>query len=233
MFNDVKKTTILQPQHQQVEQRKALVKIFHAEVETINKAANAISNSASVMDKQKCIEIIKQSLNSIERILQVSESEGSLFLRNTIKPIRSWYEQLLKLENVILKENKLVVVVPPIPENMIPVYISLFQAEGLNLAKWSMQVRSLAAYVQGRPIYSDQDQVLKLIRSKIDDSYDAYVVVAVKPEKIINSASRLDKQGNQLLTLQDHAIESKNIIEFVHQGKHYCFIENQLILQNQ
>lgn len=228
MLNSVKNTT--QTQYQQIEQRQSLVELIQAEIQAINKAAANILN-ADVLDKQESVAVIKQLIASMEQVLQVSDSEGSLFLRNTIRPVRSLYEKMLLLQANLLDENKKKITAPAIPEGMIPVFISLFQTEGLNLDKWTMLVRYLSRYIQGRPIYREEEHVLKLIRRKIENNSDAYVVVAIKPEMIVDS-SRIDRNGCELLTLLDQAVQTQYIIEFVHQHKRYCLVENKLVLQD-
>jgi intracellular multiplication protein IcmQ len=172
-------------------------------------------------------------LAAIDRILQTGDWESSLFLRNTIRPVNNLRDKVVHLQTILLNEHaKQTIVAPEILAGRVPVYISLFQTEGLNLSRWAMQVRALANYVQGRPIYRVEEAVMQMIRSKLDGTNDAYVVVAIPKETImIESTARLDRNGCELLNLSDHAVRDSQFIEFVHQQKRYCWIDYHLVLQ--
>lgn len=181
MFGSRSVTADLRTQQQQIEQRKQLVSCVRAETETIHRVTAMINRQEGV-DKKECLNLLNQSLIAVDRVLQTGDWESSLFLRNTIRPIKALRERIVHLQSLLLNDHTKLVLAPSIPVGMIPIYISLFQTEGLNLTRWAMQVRSLANYVQGRPIYREEAAVMQMIRSKLDSTNDAYAVVAITPE---------------------------------------------------
>lgn len=231
MFNNRPLTSELHAHQQQIEQRKQLIQIMRAETDTVHRVMALLSQQTHV-DKQACLTVLDDSLAAIDRVLQAGDWESSLFLRNTIKPIKALNEKIIHLKTGLMSNNEAKTLVPAVPAGMILVYVALFQTEGLNLSRWAMQIRSLAHYVQGRPIYRLEEAVQRMIRSKLDHSNDAYAVVAITPEMIMSEAApRVDRNGCELLMLTDHAIKEGQLIEFVHQDKRYCWLDNQLILQ--
>lgn len=232
MFNSRPVTGDIRAQQQQIEQRKQLVNCVRTETKTIEQVTAMISQQGEV-NKKACIDLLEQSLAAVDRVLQGGDWESSLFLRNTIKPIKALREKIVDLQHLLLNEQTKQLIAPSIPAGKIPVYIALFQTEGLNLSRWAMQVRSLANYVQGRPVYRTETAVMQMIRSKLDSTNDAYIVIAISPDQIVNeSTPRLDRNGSELLTLVDHAVRNSEIIEFVHQQKRYCWLDSHLLLQD-
>ena len=102
------------------------------------------------------------------------------------------------------------------------------------MRKWELQLNSLRSYLLGRPVYEKEENVIKVIRQKLVQTSEAYVVMAIKKQDIQQfsyQAERIDRFGNSLLTLKDTAVKSKNIFEFVHQNQRYFFINGKLIPQ--
>jgi intracellular multiplication protein IcmQ len=180
-----------------------------------------------------CEEIIE----TIDRILEASQGdENSLFLRNTIKPLKRMREQALSLVDEISKQTpQSTAELPKISADMEIVYISIFQNDGLNLAKWELQLRSLPRYIIGRSVYQKEKYVQQLLRQKtLKKSCEAYVVIAVKKAALKSAANEsplLDGNGNPLTTLADGSVNTKNIVEFVHEGKRYHFLDGKLVPQ--
>ncbi|GAG15177.1 unnamed protein product, partial [marine sediment metagenome] len=116
----------------------------------------------------------------------------------------------------------------------IKVYISLYQAQGSNLAIWQNMLKSLAQYSVTRPVYADEAHIRELVRSKPDPDKQAYAVVAIKEDDIMHlTKPAVDQFGHELLTLKEGAVQLDNIIEFVHANqKHYLFRNNILILKD-
>ena len=119
-------------------------------------------------------------------------------------------------------------------ENEIEVYISLFQSDGYNINKWSMQLRSLDRYVVGRPVYQHEADAQKRVRLReAATANEAYVVVAIKKSDIQPAnafATTLKDQFDlPLLSLKETAVRNGRINAFVHQGKRYGFVDGQLV----
>lgn len=110
------------------------------------------------------------------------------------------------------------------------VYVSLYQAEGSNITKWTTVVNSLAGYNLTRPVYRNEVDIQAAIRAKDQQQNDAYVAVRVRNIDILKVAEKqpTDKLGHELLVLREGAIHLENISRFVHKSGHYQF-RNKLL----
>jgi len=111
------------------------------------------------------------------------------------------------------------------------VYISLYQAEGSSISKWTTVVNSLAGYNLTRPVYRNETDIQAAIRSKEQQQNDAYVAVRVRNIDIMKPALDMqptDKLGHELLILREGAVHLENISRFVHKTGQYQF-RNKLL----
>jgi len=176
---------------------------------------------------QKIIEIL-------DHVISAGDWDSSMFLKNTIKPIKERrtkaevIKQELESEGVVAEQTFSTIK----PENAVTLYVLLYQAEGMTLSKWEAQLKSIMKVSQGRPIYHDLEKVGNALRAKLNRNSEAYVKVLVDKNDLIDSArmSR-DRFGNELVTVTVTAIRPENIIEFVHQNKHYQFKNGKLKLK--
>jgi intracellular multiplication protein IcmQ len=171
-------------------------------------------------------------IDAVDQVLASSDWDASLFLHNTLKPLRELREHALQLLENMGGENAADFAEPAVAADKVKLYISLYQTNGHDLKQWAAQLGSLSSYIIGRPIYQTETEVVTAIRAKLSQLSEAYVVVAVDPEKIINdhqASSRKDRFGQSLISLLPHAIDSDRIIKFVHQGKSYIYRHQQLM----
>lgn len=172
---------------------------------------------------------------AIDHILEAGDWNSSLFLRNTLKPLVAIkVEAETELARFAEKAGHRMIQKHVLTEAEVEVYISLFQSDGYNIAKWAMQLRSLDRYIIGRPVYQNEADVEKRIRlrSAAGVANEAYVTVAVKKTDIQSDqfpASLKDQFGNPLLQLKETAVRDGKIDAFVHQGMRYAFVDGQLI----
>lgn len=173
-------------------------------------------------------------ISTIDEILAADDWDASLFLRNTIKPLRQLREQALQMQASLagIGEKQQSHVLRALDQESVKLYISLYQSNGHDLKQWAAQLASLSSYMIGRPIYDNESHVVEMIRMKLSQVSEAYVVIAVKRNKITveQNKPRLDRFGHELITLLPTALTDADIIEFVHLGKHYYFENQQLVL---
>jgi len=185
--------------------------------------------------ENQCLNLTNAIIQAIDEVLAAGDWNKSLFLKSTIKPLNRLREEAMNVRSEMLNEQGS----EAIPEyqlkaNEIKIYISLYQAEGLDLHKWALQLSSIDRYVMGRPIYRHESEVKKIIRQKLAQHSEAYAVIAIDPNKILMQefvAAKLDRQGFELLTLQVGAVDESRVVEFVHMGKRYHFNNRRLILK--
>lgn len=182
---------------------------------------------------QQYLELTDAIISAVDHVLNAQDWEDSLFLRNTLKPLKEIREQAIALKKeatMTVAEKQ--IALRTLEEDEMLVYISIFQSEGHNLRKWELQLSSLRSHLLGRPVYEKEEDVVKVIRQKLVKISEAFVVVAVKKADIQSfayQAERVDRFGNPLLTLKDTAVKSENIFEFVHQDQRYFFINHKLV----
>lgn len=175
-------------------------------------------------------------IETIDHILAAGDWEDSLFLRNTVRPLRELRAQAVALKEQLeaeqqVKEGQKSALQP----GQRLVYISVYQAGSGQLIQWEMLLRSLPRYVQGRPIYASEEDIQKALRARQNSVSEAYVVVMVNDADILDQTKkpRIDRLGLPILDLKENAIKIENIIEFVYLNQHYAFRNGKLILRTE
>lgn len=112
----------------------------------------------------------------------------------------------------------------------VTLYLSLYQTGGEHLVRWQALLANIMAHSLGRPAYKDRADVEAFIRTKPSQENDAYVVVSVSPNLILQgSMAQNDKQGRPIVTLKKGALHPEDILEFVHMGKRFEYVDGRLI----
>lgn len=179
--------------------------------------------------------LCKEIVACVDEILTNGNWEDSLFLRNSLKPLKSLREQavflLKQMHSSINTEAEKEQVVS---EDRVLLYISLYQQDGLDMKKWELQLKSIECYLAGRPVYSQEEEVKKMLRLKLAQTSEAYIVITAKKSAIQNDSfhpKRLDRCGNTLVNIAAGTLTANDISEFVHQGRRYRFVDGKLILK--
>lgn len=182
------------------------------------------------------LQALEEMIAAFDRVISAGDWESSLFLRNTVKPLKNMRQEAHQLREQLLgNADTAMVTAPVLAPNMITVYIAVFQYKAHNVKDWEAQLRSLPQYILGRPIYRHEAAVQQALRSKLVQTSDAYVCVGV-PEGSIQTGefhpTQTDKQGNTLIQLVAGSVRSENILEFVYQDKRYYFVDGKLVEKN-
>jgi Dot/Icm secretion system protein IcmQ len=191
-----------------------------------------------IKPKDDLLKLSKQLVKDLDKLLETGNWEESLFLRTMSKRLNSIRDEAQELEESLIKSGTAPIIekspVYQLKEGYIKVYILLYQVDGNNLSIWQNMLKSLTKYSVNRPIYTSEEHVQAVVRSKPDPIRHAYVIVAVKKDEVISSETqKLDSQGHNLFILKEKAIDAKNIISFVHANKKiYNFQNNKLHLQS-
>lgn len=208
-------------------------------LECINNEKENFLEIAKIFDqkeqrtKEDYLGLSQQVIKAIDQVLQAGDWEDSLFLRNTVKPLKKIRDAALELQEqarATSGEKKLTL--RDLENDETLVYISIFQSEGHNIRKWELQLSSLRSHLLGRPVYEKEEDVQKVIRQKLIQISEAYVVVAIKQSDFQDFSyqeKRVDRSGNTLLTLKEKAVKPENIFKFIHQGKQYYFVKGKLV----
>lgn len=171
-------------------------------------------------------------ISILDELLNNNDWESSLLLRTAKKHLNALKDEAKQITDSFKISEQHEDVVSSLKEGHIKVYISLYQTEGTKLKIWHDMLKSLSEHSVSRPVYKDEEQVRTAIRSKPDMQRHAYVVVAIPENGIIHfEKPAVDRLGQELLTLKDGVIETRNIIEFVHANeKRYKFRNDMLVL---
>lgn len=174
---------------------------------------------------QKQLTLNKKLIKLLDNLLSGDAWEKSLLLKAThkrIEALRSSAQELLDSATTVVEEEtedtKLAV-------GQKVVYISLYQAHGNNMTQWQSAIKSIVEHAVSRPVYSREEDIVALIRSKEHPECEAYIVVNVKEDDVIPpylGKAVQDRFGHELLTLRQGAIALQNITEFVHEQRYLC-----------
>lgn len=225
-------TLLAGDQSKKENRRQALLDAMRTQREVVDSMLQAFSIK-DTHTPQEYIDLAQQIIAAVDQVLTGCADEDSLFLRNTVKPLKALREQAEALlvqfadhDHQCADSHH-----AALAQHMTAVYVLLFQTQGDDLSRWSQLLRSLGQYVLGRPVYATEDAVKSVIRARMAGAKEAYVKVAVPTSTTEDStlSPRQDRYGNTLLSLPMGAIQSDHILEFVHGKDHYHFIKGQLV----
>jgi len=187
------------------------------------------------MSLEKHADANKKLIALLTQLLETGDWDASLFLQvsaRQLKKLRSELEQLLESvpeAQTITQQKSLG---KPVEPGYREVYISLYQTDGKDLAKWQQTLTSLPELSMSRPVYGEEAHAKASIRAKKESSTEGYVTAHVKETDIIAAyagKAETDRLGHALLTLKEVAVKLNNIVSFTHEGKCYNFIDGKLV----
>lgn len=115
--------------------------------------------------------------------------------------------------------------------DQIEAYVSLYNVDGGNIAKWEKILQTMDKQIVSRPVYATEQAARASIRAKTIRKNDAYAAFYLSKEDIIppkDGKAPLDRLGNSLLILKDTALKLSNITRFCHESGIYLFRDNSL-----
>jgi intracellular multiplication protein IcmQ len=111
------------------------------------------------------------------------------------------------------------------------VFVSLYAIDGRSLAAWERILEHLPEQITSRPVYETEEDVIESMRSKTNRVNEAYAIVYIDPQCILNldkDKIAVDKLGKPLLTLKNRAIQLDHIEELVHETGQYQYVHGRL-----
>lgn len=179
------------------------------------------------------VNLCEAVIKAVDRIEASGDWQQSAFLKNTFDPLKKCRDQAQELYAQLTGKNLLQDSMKVLSANQTRCFISLYQSQGHDLKLWALQLMSIENHIVGRPIYRNEEDVQKVMRLKLSQTQEAYAVIAVENHKIIEQGKkRVDRIGNELVTLPAGSVKTENILEFVHLGRRYFLSKNGLILKN-
>jgi intracellular multiplication protein IcmQ len=182
------------------------------------------------------IKAAAEILKALDEAIQQGPWTYNLFFRGIGKKLedaREHFKHDLSLDKEAL-EAQASNIASEISREFVEVYISLYQAQGAELAKWLAVINSLIAHNISRPIYKNEADVQAVLRTKLNRQNDAYVVAQVRLANLMplpKDKPPVDRMGHPLLLLRENAIQLENIIRFVHVSGVYYLRNGALVKQ--
>jgi intracellular multiplication protein IcmQ len=112
------------------------------------------------------------------------------------------------------------------------VFIGLYSTEGNNLQSWERILANLPRQMISRPIYSDEEAIKYLIKSKENKVNEAYVTIYINQVDILPMSPDkipLDKFGKPLMSIKDRSLNLENVNRFVHLSGVYHYTKGRLV----
>jgi intracellular multiplication protein IcmQ len=117
-----------------------------------------------------------------------------------------------------------------VPSGTQEVYVTLYQMDGNNMARWALTLGAIAIQGISRPIYENENDALNMIHHREAQEKEGYAVVQVPAVAIVKPATtHQDKLGQKLLHVKPGALKADNITRFVHISGQYAWQKNQLV----
>lgn len=182
------------------------------------------------MDKEKK-QAFKKLLAEIETALSKGDWEVSLFFRNIAASMRKMRDRIHEELGNELHTSDDIDISQLIPEGFVKVYVSLYQTDGQNIKRWLGVLNNIKTLSVGRPVYQEEHAIQTMIKSKPDQRRDGYIVVKIAATDIIppmGGKIPYDRLNHELLTVREGKIMPENIMEFVHMGVRYKFVNGEL-----
>lgn len=172
---------------------------------------------------QETYDIIKKTVDQ-EDILRKKYEIGARF--NVIRT------QLASLLTEVEEHVRINLPKTPVPTETIVdttttlIYVSLFNFQGDKLNTWGklLNAQALFDHSVNRPIYSSQEDIDTMLRSKANKNQQAYIEVRIKKDDILTTDSVnafTDPFGYPLLRIKQGALKVENIQAFFYMSKKY------------
>lgn len=220
----------LSSEEQEVEKRMRLLALFKHESANLKQVLEDFDALSGVQRKER-LDACDSILDICDRVLSDKGWYTSRFLKSVIEPIEKQRAAMQSLRReLILDDTQVQVKKPEIDsEGKCVVYLLLFHREGLEMKNWENLLMHLDRYCLGRPVYSKEEEARAFVRSKENQSREAYVKVYVDESMIVSSdfGQRKDRLGQPLLTLAQGAIRVDQVEQLVHLNKPYYFYKQK------
>lgn len=172
-------------------------------------------------------EKLQEIADALERVKNELPWQQSVFLKALGKKFEKIHDEFLQNSGLGGGEdNANIEKKDPyaLNEGQVEVFISVYNAQGGDLKQWMTILTNLTKQSVSRPTYSTEKAMREMIRSKTNLVNEAYVMVHVNKEDLLDAAADRaprDKLGNILLTLKEHSITTEKILKFYHKSGIY------------
>ncbi|MFA5959482.1 MAG: Dot/Icm secretion system protein IcmQ [Tatlockia sp.] len=177
-------------------------------------------------------------LKALDEAIETGPWDESNFLRvigKNLRTIRDNFANHLKnAQSETIRRGTTFIPAPARHEGQREIFISLYSSDGNNMQSWERILANLPRQIVSRPIYSNEEAVQYLIKSKENKMNEAYVCAYVNEEDVLLMAEDkipIDKFGKPLLNIKDRSLKLEHITRFVHLSQEYSYVRGRLIKQ--
>lgn len=212
-----------------LEARESLLEVVKAEKDQFRSVLNEFYEQPK-RSTESYYQTNEKVIDTIDRIMAAGDWEDSLFLKNTVKPLRLLRAEALEIRAKLKAEEEVRQGKRrALKENQVLVYVQLYQAGEVNINKWALVLRNLSRSVQGRPVYAEEALVNQSIRAKQNPMHQAYAVIAVAQSAVmLDQQTQEDRTGIPLVAMKEAAVQNQNILELVYLNQRYAYTKGQL-----
>jgi intracellular multiplication protein IcmQ len=119
-------------------------------------------------------------------------------------------------------------------QGLIEIFVVLYNADGSNMYKWEATINSIRSQSINRPIYRDENLAKAALRGAINKQNEAYIAAFINEENIMPLPKEKrphDRWDNELIVLNEAAIQPQNITRFIHVSGTYEIQFGKLVRQ--
>lgn len=165
------------------------------------------------------LELVKKAILQDNQLREKYEvGEKFRFVRERLNILAQTIEQ--DLATMVTTTKK---IGRELAEGEVPVYVYLFNANGLILRSWlnMMTPRVFYEYSVNRPIYSEKSAIVSFLRLKPNKNQHAYLTIAMNPADIISAPD-----VNSVVKVKEGSLHFDKLLTFTHNDQDYVLTEN-------
>lgn len=169
--------------------------------------------------KEQLLDYLQEALRQDEMLREKYQIGNKFkFIRDRLKALyKHQEEQLAELKKKQEEKGKI------IAEDEVPVYVYLFNAQGLTFKTWRkfLNPSVFYEYSVNRPIYNDLKTVDTFIKNKKNPAQHAYLTIVIKRSDLQLKETLKDALGNSLVRVREGSLKFTNVLSFHHNGHDY------------
>jgi hypothetical protein len=173
-----------------------------------------MTNRENDEKSQQLLGLMRKAIDQDQQLREKYEvGDKFRFVRERLNALLKMIEQ--EAQNNILQAHKGFKDLLP---GEIPVYVYLYNANGLVLKSWQNMLtpKVFYEYSVNRPIYAEKSAVENFLRFKTNKNQHAFLTMAILPENLL---SKPDEHG--LVKIKEGSLNVDKMLSFTHNEQEY------------
>lgn len=140
------------------------------------------------------------------------------FVSELLEKLAGHLQNIMSASAIQTKETRV-----EIADDEQPVYVYLFNAQGIALRSWQnmLSPRVFYEYSVNRPIYTEKTHIEALLRTKANKVQHAYLAIAIKKADIINADIAKDALGQPVAKVREGSLLFNRLLTLTHNEQDY------------